>query len=279
MRVETVVGVTCVGGPALAILVATTLQNTGGNPAKNMPTTQMVVGVVGLVAACLCLGGEESNTLPAARWLLPWFVCLALERACDSVQSTAEGGITLPQDDIVLVENSEPAKEGPEGMRAKMRARLLQTLEAIQGASGGGEDSEMGGLCEEPQARGVAGMSAAERLFYSNALPILPVALLAVLFQEGSLFTDAELHVHSVSMLGYSVLASTGLALSSVLLKSSAMELPAQRFNLGLAGTRLATLALVIQERDDELNLEGLISAMVCVLAGTIFIEWPFKSK
>eukprot|EP00959_Pyramimonas_sp_CCMP1952_P193753 4051404-Pyramimonas_sp.AAC.1 len=38
-------------------------------------------------------------------------------------------------------------------------------------------------------------------------------------WQEGSIFTDLELHVHSVSILGYSVFVGVGAAVAGVVLK------------------------------------------------------------
>eukprot|EP00854_Cymbomonas_tetramitiformis_P005949 gene5949-7153_t len=99
----------------------------------------------------------------------------------------------------------------------------------------------------------------------------IAVVVLGFISSEGSIFTDLELHVHSVSLLGYSVLASVGAALAGVVLRE---RMSSQNFSLTTILTQLTALVISIWGRDDVLVVEGLVSSVVCVLAGSAFKDW-----
>jgi len=60
--------------------------------------------------------------------------------------------------------------------------------------------------------------------------------------QEANIFTDAELHVHSVSVIAYSVLAGLGVAVSSLLLREM---LSAKAFAYSTVATQVGTLIIL----------------------------------
>lgn len=60
--------------------------------------------------------------------------------------------------------------------------------------------------------------------------------------QEANIFTDAELHVHSVSVIAYSVLAGLGMAVSSLLLREM---LSAKAFAYSTVATQIGTLIIL----------------------------------
>lgn len=70
--------------------------------------------------------------------------------------------------------------------------------------------------------------------------------------QEGNIFTDAELHVHSVSMLGYSVLAGVGVSVSSIILRQMISD---RMFRYATYATQLGTLLIIVSVREMSLLL------------------------
>lgn len=253
MRVETVLGVTAAFSPVVTNYVTKLLVDP--NAALDaLPKPKLIALAVGFVGACLCLAAEGKNTVKAALWLIPWFVFLALERATDAVQAQ------------VLLTATEQR-----GLRVKVHDGLMKVLNKVYGERD-----------EEAQSNPVTVLSAGDRLLYCNFLPILPVALLAVIFQEGNIFTDAELHVHSVSMLGYSVVAGVCVSVSSILLRQM---LDTKMFTLATICTQLGTLVIILIHMDGsehgtfEAAMEGMVSSLICILAGTAFKDYPFTAE
>ncbi|KAK3241662.1 hypothetical protein CYMTET_48594 [Cymbomonas tetramitiformis] len=244
MRVETVLGVTA----AVAPFVGSYLCNALADPSKphtELSSSQIAVVVLGFISSVICIAAEGPNTMSAAYWLFPWFALLAMERACDAAKTP---GVVVTAESI--------------GWRWRARQQILKLLVQLEGLTPDVED----GALPAPGELGTV-----ETLLYCNALPLLPVAILAALLQEGSIFTDLELHVHSVSLLGYSVLASVGAALAGVVLRE---RMSSQNFSLTTILTQLTALVISIWGRDDVLVVEGLVSSVVCVLAGSAFKDW-----
>eukprot|EP00239_Pterosperma_sp_CCMP1384_P000085 CAMPEP_0197846358 /NCGR_PEP_ID=MMETSP1438-20131217/3112_1 /TAXON_ID=1461541 /ORGANISM="Pterosperma sp., Strain CCMP1384" /LENGTH=347 /DNA_ID=CAMNT_0043457971 /DNA_START=64 /DNA_END=1107 /DNA_ORIENTATION=- len=260
MRVETVMGVTTAAAPVLTFLVTSTLQSPTA-ALQSLPTPQMVCVGVGFVAAVMCTAAEGPNTISAALWLLPWFALLIVEKACEAVQSTPEGEEVPPL----------PAEgaEDPPSLRVKAYHMIRKVLD-----SASGPPPSENSLTSTPtsSSSSPAPIPALNKMIYCNALPILPIAILAAIRQEGSVFTEMELHVHSIVLMGYSCIAGVGASLSSLLLVP---VLSPKHLLYTTLTTQILTLLECIRGRDDALNLEGWVASVICVLAGAAFKLYP----
>jgi hypothetical protein len=227
------------------------------HPQPPPPPTRRTAAAAGAAASALCVLSERGDTAGAYVAIVCWFLALAAERTWETLllapPPPPEGGADS--------EHGHGGAGGRSGVAGAVEAatRAAHALSSALSSSLGG--SAAAGPAPPP--------SAFEKALYGSALPLLPLALLAVLRGELGAVGSAELSVPALTTLMLSAAAAAG-GTAAALLATDVLDGAA--LARGTAACNVGTLLIshVVAEAPRP-TLLGLLASLVAVAAGATF--------